>query len=646
MACSPPAWGAPLFERTEGSLSKSLSEATRQASVVIRGDTLRSAREGSEIEIALPEVGTFRYRVVQRVQDGEVTRLDGVLPGQRGKAEHRLMLGVRAEGVSGVIDTPAGTFALGYANGRQWLAAAGRTHQWSAEQDDGRPALFTRRTAPAGEKAPIPGAEPIALDLARLTQLQPGEEATLPLGDLGPLRVRYDESTGNADSTTWVGHLKDFGTDFRVLLTYSPAGTSGHILTPQGDYAIESTAAGAAYLIDPRKLGMRQVQGDQFCPPPPVPNVAPAAAAGGAGQAATADAAAADGAVAHGNGPVAADAAAVPLPGSTVIDVLVLYTPGFAIDKGGDAAARTAIDHLLAVANQAYRDSAVPIVLRRVGADRVNVADKTDNSAMLNNLTNGTGAFSNVKARRNALGADLVTLVRPFWTQYQNSCGTGWIGGYNLSPITGSARYGYSVVSEGRDRGGRYWYCDVTGLAHELGHNMGLMHDRQTVAQQGGAQGAYTFAYGYGIKGSFGTVMSYVWPHVGKFSNPRDYTCPGGQRCGVPSTQSNSADNARALGLTRTAVAAFRPTVVATQLSISGVVTANGAPVAGATISGAPCTSTGSNGVYQCKVSPGFTGALTPTHVVNGVATIFSPGAHTYTDLQASVVNQGFAGSR
>jgi hypothetical protein len=50
--------------------------------------------------------------------------------------------------------------------------------------------------------------------------------------------------------------------------------------------------------------------------------------------------------------------------------------------------------------------------------------------------------------------------------------------------------------------------------------------------------------------------------------------------------------------------------------------------------------------VYQCKVSPGFTGALTPTHVVNGVATIFSPGAHTYTDLQASVVNQGFAGSR
>jgi hypothetical protein len=623
LACSLSAWGAPLFERTEGSLSRSLSEPARQASVTLHRAALRS---GSELEVALPDVGTFRYRIVQRVQDGEVLRLDGVLEGEGG---YRLTLGVRAEGVSGSIDTPAGTFALGYANGRQWLAVAGRTHDWTALQDEGRPLVFGARTAPVSETPPMPGADPIAINLAQLTQMQPGEEATLPLPDLGPLRVRYDETTANADSSTWVGHLKDFGTDFRVLLTYSPAGTSGHILTPRGDYAIQSNAAGAAYLIDPRKLGMRHVEGDAYCQPPPAPNGTRAAGDG-----------------ASASAPVAADATATPLPGATVVDVLVLYTPGFAADKGGDAAAKTAIDHLLAIANQAYRDSTVPIVLRRVGAEVVNVSDKTDNGTTLNNLTNGTGAFVNVKARRNALGADLVTLVRPFWNQYQGSCGTGWIGGYNLSPVSGSAGYAYSVVSDGRDRAGASWYCDVTSLTHELGHNMGLMHDRATVSRQGGGQGAYAYAFGYGITGTFGTVMSYLWPKLGKFSNPRDYTCGGSLRCGVPSTEAGSADNARALGLTRTSVAAFRATTLSSPLTISGIVTVDGAPVAAATISGASCTSSGSNGVYQCKVSPGFSGSLTPSYVVSGTVTSFSPGARSYSNLQSSASGQSFAGTR
>jgi hypothetical protein len=513
--------------------------------------------------------------------------------------------------------------------------------------------VFEPRRAATGEVAPIPGAQPIAVNLAQLTALQPGDEASLPLADLGPQRVTYDETHANADSATWVGHLKDYGNDFRVLLTYSPSGTTGHILTPKGDYAIQSDASGAAYLIDPRQLGMRLVEGDAFCPPPPVPGaknqVVPGSdttLSGGAIAGTASDMAVEGSATAATGSTASAPATSAALPASTVIDVLVLYTPGFATDKGGDTAARAAIDHLLAIANQAYRDSGVAIVLRRVGAERVNLSDKTDNSTALDILTNATGAFSNVRTRRNALGADLVSLVRPFWNQYQGSCGVGWIGGFNGSAISGSSGYAYSVVSEGHDRAASGWYCDVTSFAHELGHNMGLMHDRATVVAQGGGRGAYPYAYGYGIDGTFGTVMSYLWPKLGKFSNPRDYTCAGNLRCGLPETSSNSADNAKALGLTRTSVAAFRPTVTTTPITISGMVTVNGAARAGVAIRGASCTTSGANGVYQCKVSAGFSGVLTPSLVVSGVATRFTPASRTYTTLRTSSVNQNFAGTR
>jgi hypothetical protein len=625
-----PAFSAPLFQRTEGSLSPSLSDAARTASVQINRPALSAAKAGSEIEVSIPGVGQFRYAVLQRVEDGEVVRLEATL---RGRPEHRLTLGVRQEGVTGVIDTPAGTFSLGYVNERQWLGVVGTAWDWGAVDDSGRPVVFEERVAPPDEKPPVPGAQPIEVNLARLTELEPGDEASLRLSDLGPLRVRYDETHANQDSVTWVGHLKDYGRDFRVLLTYSPTGTSAHILTPQGEYAIESTASGGAYLIDPHKLGLQRVEGEAFCPAPQ----APAGAQPGM-------------AIADGTATTAAStptSTSTPLPGSTVIDVLVLYTPGFVSDKGSVTAARSAIDHLLAVSNQAYRDSGVPVVLRRVGAEQVSAADKTSNSSTLQELTNGTGAFSNVKARRNALGADLVTLVRPYWNQYQAGCGTGWIGGYNLSPISGSSGYAYSVVSEGRDRAASGWYCDVTAFAHELGHNMGLMHDRATVTRQGGGRGATAYAFGYGISGTFGTVMSYLWPKLGKFSNPRDYTCGGSLRCGVPDTDSTrSADNAKALNYTRTGVAAYRATVTATQLTISGTIAVNGVATAGVTIAGASCTTSGTNGVYQCKVNPGFTGVLTASYVVNSRATSFSPVSRTYSNLQSSAVNQNFAGTR
>lgn len=631
LAFALPATAAPLFERVQGSLSAELSDAGRMANVQLNRATLRDAKAGADITVTIPGVGDYHYRVLRRVEDAGVVRLEGVL---KGRDDLRITLGVRDNGVTGLIATPDATFSLGYVNDRQWLAVVGKQTDWSAFDNLGRPVVFEQRAAAPAEHAPVKGAQAIRLNLAQLTSMQEGDEASLPLADVGPLRVSYEETQANADSSTWVGYLKDYGKDYRVLLTYSPSGTTGHILTPQGEYEILTAAAGGAYLIDPRKLGMRRVEGDQACETatPPVGQ----AAAWKSGKQATS-------APATASAPVAAAAA----PASTTVDVLVLYTPGFVTDKGSAAAAQAAIDHLIAVSNQAYKDSGVPIVLRKVAADQVNVSDKTANNTVLNDLTNGAGVFSGVKARRDAVGADLVTIVRPFWNQYHASCGVGWIGGYGGSAISQSAGYAYSVVSDGRDRAGSGWYCDITAFPHELGHNMGLMHDRATVKQQGGGQGATAYAYGYGVNGTFGTVMSYVWPKVGKFSNPRDYTCGGNNRCGIPDTDAaNSADNAKALTYTAAAVAGFRAVKVATSLTISGTVTVNGVAKAGVTISGASCTTSGTNGVYQCTVSSGFTGTLTPRYVLNGTPTVFTPANRSFSNLTTSATNQNFAGKR
>ena len=94
-------------------------------------------------------------------------------------------------------------------------------------------------------------------------------------------------------------------------------------------------------------------------------------------------------------------------------------------------------------------------------------------------------------------------------------------------------------------------------LAHELGHNMGSTHDRETESINGYLQfGAYQYSFGYRQDGppAFATVMAYSsgQPWIGYFSSPSSMGC--GARCGV----AQRADNVRSLNATAPQVAAFR----------------------------------------------------------------------------------------
>jgi hypothetical protein len=169
----------------------------------------------------------------------------------------------------------------------------------------------------------------------------------------------------------------------------------------------------------------------------------------------------------------------------------------------------------------------------------------------LNDITQGNGVFSGIAALRKQYGADLVHLI-VYPTTTVSSCGGG--KGWLANPL--SPDYGYSVTY---DHGNSAISCNLNDLAvaHELGHNMGLDHDR--------AHASYIdagYAYGYAIIGKFADIMSFGYvnaPVLAKFSTPNLICGPDSVPCGIAPGQPNAADAAQTLNDNREAVAAFLP---------------------------------------------------------------------------------------
>jgi hypothetical protein len=355
---------------------------------------------------------------------------------------------------------------------------------------------------------------------------------SLPTGQYAVVHDNVFEHA-NGDKT-WVGYLDGEGTDYRMVVTVGKEGGTGQIVTPQGLFRIE-TEAGKTWLVnvDAASLQAQTMLGDEIAEnarsvrklrrsvlaKPPVSSAQTAKLS---------------------------TAVAPPPPSSTpkaVIDLLAYYTPGFSV---GSVATR--LNHIVAMANQAYIDSQVNIRLRLVYSQQVNYSETLTNSAALTDLSNASGVFSDTETLRTRYGADLVTLLRPFKYSSQGNCGTAWVNGSNGGALRRSSAF--SVVSDGRDAGSNF-YCADLSLAHELGHNMGSTHDKA----HSSSQGKYPYSYGYGKSGVFGTVMSYYNPQLGMFSNPS--TLCAGQPCGV----ADQADNTRSMNQTAAKIAAFTPSV-------------------------------------------------------------------------------------
>jgi len=415
----------------------------------------------------------------------------------------------------------------------------------------GSAGAFDLMTFPAG--GPGVGALAMPAKGARLAQVngtallaaQPGAAVALTSPAGMPYTYVLDRKMAQGvHSVTWSGVMQGRSSDYRMLLTYSPGASFGRFVTPEGNLVLE-TVGNQVMLVDPRAAGGRQfVSATTDARPPPRRNQPRSAAAPSVP-----------------NGQPTPQATPTP---QTTIDVLVLYSPGLPARIGSVAGALARIDFLVALANQAYVDSEIAITLRLLQATQINgVADNTDNDTELVAITDGTGVYSGVQALRDAIGADMVTLIRPF-LETQVNCGNAWIGGFDQTNIALDDIFGYSVVSDGRDppTGASFSFCPDTTYPHELGHNMGSLHDRLTEAGKYPPYGAYPYAFGYGVNNSFTTIMAYGTPFndppaLAKFSNP-NLLCMG-VPCGVSQfNPTQSADDALTLNNTRAAVARWR----------------------------------------------------------------------------------------
>ena len=194
------------------------------------------------------------------------------------------------------------------------------------------------------------------------------------------------------------------------------------------------------------------------------------------------------------------------------IDVAVVYTPAAREAAGGVAEIEAVIDLMIAETNQAYEASGVHHRVALVARSEVPSYTETGDSLLdLRRLADPSdGHMDEVHVLRDR-GADLVHLI----VDESDVCGRARIVG------------AFGVTQD---------VCGGSTFAHELGHNMGLHHDRYV--QRGGAS-AHP-AYGYVNQRTFGagatrssrwrTIMAYVdqcadsyfyCSRLLRFSNPR-----------------------------------------------------------------------------------------------------------------------------
>ena len=237
------------------------------------------------------------------------------------------------------------------------------------------------------------------------------------------------------------------------------------------------------------------------------------------------------------------------------IDVAVFYTPGAREAAGGAAAIEAVIDLMIAETNDAYAASGVRQRLALVARSEVPYVETFGDQDLRRLRDPSDGHLDEVHAIRDRTGADLVHLIVD---DYGGLCGIAGIG----------TPWGIT-----------YRVCGGLTFAHELGHNMGMFHDR--FQAQTNESGAFSNpAYGYVNRAMFeaGSPSSSRWTTImaydrhcrlsdiscsalPRFSNPRHRHLgdPLGVEHGAGrSALDGPADAAAVLNATGAVVAAWR----------------------------------------------------------------------------------------
>ena len=298
-----------------------------------------------------------------------------------------------------------------------------------------------------GVPPPSPGVETLASRFAGIDfrQLGPSlESVSSPLGvnevrQLAPRTIalnlfedatftgRIEHVEPTASGYVFWGRLDgvELGTITMVVNGDIVVGTVG---TPEGVYTIE-TADSGTYVI-------RQIDESTLPPPADLLEVPPDS---------------------DGNSRQSLDES-VPADDGSVIDVMVVYTPAAKSLMGGRAGIEALIDLYVAQTNQVYANSGAFQRIRLVLREEVEYVESGETLTDIRRLVGvSDGYMDEIHGLRDTYAADLVHLVFASTDDYTFG-GIGLIEGAFATSL--AAPYGGLV------------------FAHELGHNMGLHHDR------------------------------------------------------------------------------------------------------------------------------------------------------------------------
>lgn len=320
----------------------------------------------------------------------------------------------------------------------------------------------------------------------------------------------------------WTGRLLQSSGPSNVIITISNDHMYARLTSNDGVFVIEPTVDGRHWLIDETDAGfIHRAMGNDALPAPQI----------------------------QSNPAFTRERASRPAAAAAVVSrikLLVLYSDGFA-SRHADPQAR--IDQLIAVTNQSLANSGVNAFIEPVHYTQISHPDTQSSNLTLNAMSFSEGAFYSLEDLRVKHRADLVTLIRADHSS-ADVCGFAWIPD-STQMTSRTHRYGFSLAYV---RNPAQDGCPDWVLAHELGHNFGADHDRET-----GCQGLTAYACGYRNIPVFKTIMAYgpSDTNVNVFSSPL-LDC-NGEPCGFAADTATPADNAQMLRVMAPVVANYAP---------------------------------------------------------------------------------------